>query len=956
MRDFFFSLPLISTYSFYVVLLLVAIFFIFLVIITILLNKYRLHHGQKKQKIYKNFVLKKMCTLSDHENLRYLKKNWNPVLHQYINLSQSCHLDKNICDKVQNLYSSLPVVLKAVSGIRSLNRFKRMESAMLLGYLKGDLVQKTLEYMVKNEKYFSIKLYAVDALLKHGNQKSIPVIVESLIGSPERYQQRVHFLLGDIGKPFHDYISNILEESNLEIQKLIIAFSCSYTSEILRDYLFKQLDCDNPEIVRLAANALKIQYPSLLQQGNYLASKNDTIQKAAILSLSQGSKRDSLDRLLILLDDQSTTREVEETISKMIQTNPFHISYLIQKFADLEGSNAAGKIAKILSNHLDYLMIKLLTSEKEIIRSILKELLYSGINREMIGFLNKNKNSDLENEMIDIFREIIPLEKSLKKELSTYLSPNLLAKLELEQVFPPKKQRVERTEKEKIIVLAVLLVLLIGTAPTLHIIRYFEFLTTKPIAFHLKSFMIDFSYGLAYYSTSINVIYILLLIFSFLGLKKQVAGRRIKNKSFLFNRHFLPSISIIAPAYCEEGNIIESANSLLNLNYPNYELIIVNDGSTDETINRLIEYYHLEQVEYMAVEKIQTMPVLGIYKNPSLPKLTVIDKVNGGKADSLNVGINSSTMEYVCGIDADSLLEPDALLNVVSQLFDSDKETVAMGGNIFPINGCDVNKGVITHIALPKHWLGKFQTIEYLRSYMAGRIGWSYIKCLLIISGAFGVFKKSRVFQIGGYLTNQGRYQRDTVGEDMELVVRLNRHMQEQKVDFEINYAYNANCWTEVPESMKILSNQRNRWHRGLIDILFFHWKIFFRPAYGRMGLIAFPYFLIFEVLGPLLELQGYLIVIISGLSGFLNKEILIILFTATVMLGILISLCSLLIAEKEQNYYSFKESLKLMLYAVVENFGFRQYVSFERVIGYFSSMKKIGGWGKMERKGFETK
>jgi peptidoglycan-N-acetylglucosamine deacetylase len=656
MQDFFFSLPLISTYSFYIVLLIVVIFFIFLVIITILLNKYRLHHEQKKQKIYKDFVLKKMGNLSDHENFRFLKKNWNPVLHQYINLSQSCHLDKAICDKVQHLYSSPPIILRAVSGMRSLNRFKRMEAAMLLGYLKGDMFQKALEYMVKKESHFYIKLYAVDSLLKHGNQKSIPVIVQSLIGSPERYQQRVHFLLGELGKPFHDYVSNIFEESNPEIQKLIIAFAGSYPSETLRDYLLKQLDSDNPEIVRLAANALKIQYSTLFQQDKYLTSKNDTIQKAAILSLSQGSKRDNLDRLLVLLDDQSTIREVEETISKMIQSNPFHISYLIQKFADLEGSDAARKIAKILSNHLDYLMIKLLTSEKEIIRSILKELLYSGINREMIGFMNKNKNGDLENEMIDIFREVIPLAKSLKKALSTYLSPNLLAKLELEQVFPPKKQRVEKTEKEKIIVLAISLVLLIGTAPTLHIIRYFEYLTTQSIAFHLKNFMVDFSYGLAYYSTSINVIYILLLIFSFLGIKKQIAGRRIKNKSFLFNKHFLPSISIIAPAYCEEGNIIESANSLLNINYPNYELIIVNDGSTDETINRLIDYYHLEQVEYMAEEKIQTMPVLGIYKNPSLPKLTVIDKVNGGKADSLNVGINSSTMEYVCGIDADSLL------------------------------------------------------------------------------------------------------------------------------------------------------------------------------------------------------------------------------------------------------------------------------------------------------------
>jgi cellulose synthase/poly-beta-1,6-N-acetylglucosamine synthase-like glycosyltransferase len=287
----------------------------------------------------------------------------------------------------------------------------------------------------------------------------------------------------------------------------------------------------------------------------------------------------------------------------------------------------------------------------------------------------------------------------------------------------------------------------------------------------------------------------------------------------------------------------------------------------------LINYFKLEKEDYIVDYKIRTKPVLGIYKNQSYPKLTVVDKVNGGKADTLNAGINLSIKEYFCGIDADSLLESDALLKISSLVIDEDKENVALGGNILPINGCTVDKGYITDIKVPSGALGKFQMIEYLRAFMAGRIGWAQVNSLLIISGAFGVFKKDRVIEIGGYLTSSGKFNKDTVGEDMELVVRLAMHMRENKLKYKINYSFNANCWTEVPEKIKVLHSQRDRWHRGLIDILTFHKKSIFNPVYGRMGLISMPYFFIFEMMGPLVEIQGYIMVILAGILGLLNVQ-----------------------------------------------------------------------------------
>jgi cellulose synthase/poly-beta-1,6-N-acetylglucosamine synthase-like glycosyltransferase len=417
----------------------------------------------------------------------------------------------------------------------------------------------------------------------------------------------------------------------------------------------------------------------------------------------------------------------------------------------------------------------------------------------------------------------------------------------------------------------------------------------------------------------------------------------------------LPTVSIIAPAFNEAKTIIESANSLLNLKYPEYELVVVNDGSKDETLDVLISYFGLARTDHYFSPRLKTARVRGIYKNPLYPRLVVVDKENGGKADSLNAGINIASKEYFCGIDADSLLEPDALLKIASLTLNFGVETPALGGNVFPINGCDVDRGKITNIALPENNLARLQTIEYLRAFMCGRLGWAQINSLLIISGAFGLFRKERIVAVGGYLTSNERYGRDTVGEDMELVVRIARLMREKKQKYRIGYAYNANCWTEVPESAKVLKRQRDRWHRGLIDIMYFHRKLLFNPSYGRMGLVGMPYFLIFEMIGPLFEIQGYLMVGLAAVFGLISTRLALLLFLSSIGMGVFISMASVLIAERQLSYFSYRDTLRMLAIALLENFGPRQVFSMWRVLGFFSAMKKPAGWGKMERKGFAS-
>ena len=302
------------------------------------------------------------------------------------------------------------------------------------------------------------------------------------------------------------------------------------------------------------------------------------------------------------------------------------------------------------------------------------------------------------------------------------------------------------------------------------------------------------------------------------------------------------------------------------------------------------------------------------------------------------------------------MLEKDSLIKLAATIIDDPGETVAIGGNIFPVNGCSVDKGALTSVNIPRSHLARFQTIEYLRAYMAGRLGWASVKALLIISGAFGLFNKDRVVEVGGYLTSSERFKTDTVGEDMELVVRLNRHMLEQKLPYGILYAYNANCWTEVPETVKILHRQRDRWQRGLIDIMFFHRIMQVNPRYGRIGLVAMPYYFVFELLGPFIEIQGYIMVALAFFLGLLNLNLALLLFIATILFGLLVSIFALAIAEKDNDYFPGPYMTTMLFYAFLENFGVRQYISFWRITGFFSALRQTTTWGKMERKGFQSR
>lgn len=462
----------------------------------------------------------------------------------------------------------------------------------------------------------------------------------------------------------------------------------------------------------------------------------------------------------------------------------------------------------------------------------------------------------------------------------------------------------------------------------------------------IREIILKFNIFIIYYVISINFIYFLQLILSAFSLYRYIRKIRYSDyQNYTTSSNMIP-ISILVPAYNEEETIVDNVKSLLYLNYPEFEVVVINDGSKDNTLEKLIESFELKLIDQPVRTLLKTQKIKGVYRNLDIPNLVVVDKENGGKADALNAGINVSRYPIFASIDADSILETDSLVRVIMP-FIEDKETVAVGGIVRIANGSKIRRGLIQKVDLPKSRIALFQIIEYLRAFLTGRMGWDALNSLLIVSGAFGAFRKDVAIEVGGYTTG-------TIGEDMEIIVRLHKFMRKQKRKYKIKFIPDPVCWTQAPENLKDLKSQRRRWQIGLMDSLFRHKEMFFNPKYGVIGLYAYPYFFFFEMLGPIIEVVGYILVPLSYIFGILNVRYFILFFAAAVLYGILLSVGAILLEEYTFNRYPYlSQVLKLTLYAILENFGYRQLTSLYRFEGIFKFRRLKHNWGKIKRTSF---
>jgi len=410
-----------------------------------------------------------------------------------------------------------------------------------------------------------------------------------------------------------------------------------------------------------------------------------------------------------------------------------------------------------------------------------------------------------------------------------------------------------------------------------------------------------------------------------------------------------PLVSIIAPAYNEELTIVESLRALLALEYEPREIVIVNDGSTDRTLSLMQETFQLVPAPLAFDQPLPCEAVRGIYRSVSEPDLVVIDKQNGGsKADAVNAGINAASGVLVLVIDADTVLEPDALDRAVVPFLE-DPATVAVGGNVGIANGCRIEHGRVTEVALPASWLARFQIIEYMRAFLLFRLACASQNAVVLISGAFGLFRRDAVIAVGGY-------DRTAIGEDIDLTVRLQRHFRARGEPMRIGFDPNPLCWTQVPEDFRSLRSQRYRWRRGLLQTLWRYRRMIGNPRYGWVGVFPLPFMAFFEGLGPLLEIGGIAVTVVAAALGYLNWKYFGIMIAVSVFFGIAVTLLAVLLNDVTSRRYMRGPDLVLFLVvAILENVGYRQLNSFWGCIGTWQSMTGKGGWGTMKRRAFRT-
>ncbi len=451
------------------------------------------------------------------------------------------------------------------------------------------------------------------------------------------------------------------------------------------------------------------------------------------------------------------------------------------------------------------------------------------------------------------------------------------------------------------------------------------------------------------YFIVLNVFYLVTSLYAFRSLRRYARRMKSINVEQLIASAGAPPITLIAPAYNEEATCVESVRSMLLMKYRNYEVMVVNDGSSDETLERLRDEYDLVPFPRAPMSSIAAKPVRGIYRSERYPNLWVVDKENGGKADALNVGLNYCNTPLFCAMDSDTLLEANALIRIVRPFLE-DSTTVAVGGIIRIVNDCDVHAGGVREVRIPKNLLAQIQVLEYLRAFLFGRMGWDALKATLIISGAFGMFKRSIVIDAGGFRT-------DTVGEDMELIVRLHAWCRERKIPYNITFVPDPVAWTEVPESLRVLGRQRDRWQRGLWETLMKHRRMLLNPRYGRIGMFAYPYFFFLEMLGPVVEALGYTAFLFAVLFAQVSGAFVVAFLMVAIILGLALSFAAVGMEELTfRRYPRLLDLVRLFGIAVIENFGYRQLVAFWRFRGVLSALSRKKGWGKMQRRGFAAK
>lgn len=894
---------------------------------------------------------------TEHLQCRYRNKNDCILLfNAFISILQNIEPGKAEQRNVINFLAGKKMTSYFVKQIRSTSVYRRSRAAHYLGYLGEKASREALRKQLFREKKENVKLYLIYAVCLLNDTESIPGILFAMQNTSDLFVKRTAGLFTAFPSFCITLFYKSQDKKDITLIKLITEVARISPYRIFPQFLVDVfLDSSCPlETRRTAFGCLMNSYPESLDPAGFIDYFDDEFEQIAIAALG---RRPDTHNAEFLIQKAMGTRNAEYAVaalSSMVEQSDTVFFYVINLFKKETLPKRIDILAGILSSRFEYFLPGISEAESRN-NIIISELIKSGKTSGLISFMNENTDREIENRLVSIIQNTLQKEKTDTSDFQIYLKETILQKVGLERKPPLANDGFKRREYIKRIPLSIILSAILVLPVLFFLSIYFS---KQSLTLRSKEgiFVNDILFAFGCYALALDVFYSVL---SFLSFRESLNERNyflLKPSSFLFLPDMLPSVSILSPAFCEQETIIESVESLLNVNYPDYEIIVINDGSTDKTLDILLSHFNLKKTDVVYTERLQTRKVRGIYKNELIPHLTVIDKINGGKADSLNAGVNFASKEYVLGTDSDCILDRDSLLHMMAPFIDEKKMVIASGGVIVPANGCTVKNGAIEERHVPKELIPRLQTLEYFRAFLSNRLGWSKLRTMMIISGAFGVFRREQILSVHGYLTGKEKYAKDTVGEDMELLIRVVGNLKDNSEPYSVLYSSGAVCWTEVPSSLKILKRQRDRWQRGLIDILFFHNKMFFNPRYGSHGMFGFPYYFIVEVIGPWFQMLSMILLAAGLCMGLVSTDMLLFILSADLIITLALSIFALYIGNTGKEIFSVKDQLKLIIAAIPETLGLRLIISFFRITGYISALRNVTGWNKFSRKGFLRK
>ncbi len=496
----------------------------------------------------------------------------------------------------------------------------------------------------------------------------------------------------------------------------------------------------------------------------------------------------------------------------------------------------------------------------------------------------------------------------------------------------------------------------------------------------LVTILYAMDFGVVVYAGLYFAINLALLFVAFRRIKHELRVEQLRPAAATASDRFLPTVTLLVPAYNEEVTIVESLRSLLKLTYPSFEIVICNDGSKDRTVDVLLRAFPFVRIDIEHQDLLGCSPIRALYEVRSalpagLRRMVLVDKENGGKADALNACINLAQGDYVTSMDADSLLIPEALLMAARAILTSAAPVVAVGAQVGLSNGSRVEGGRVVEMRLPKAWIARFQIVEYMRSFAQGRTALATLNSLLVLSGVFALMRRDLVVAIGGFWTKHMRSRvtieycgkgAHTVCEDMEIVVRLHRYLIDHGLPGKVTILPFAIAWTEAPENYRDLGKQRARWYRGLLEVLNYHRGMILRPRFREIGLFALPYQVVFEALSPVLECLGVVGLLAALALGMVSGQAVVTLLCVAMAANLCLSTLSVAMCVRAEpiasghfeglslfNYTRLRDTLLLVAAGALSNFGYRQYLVAWQVRGLWDFLKGKKGWDKFARKGF---